>query len=265
MIWCSGTRLAQTCNMRTSHITMTVFALSVGSTAQVVADTGSLSNVATRAASTSPTISSAQSPATLMSTAPRYAFGMRVGGYGFRQSEGDRRNGWEDCRMNGIGAFGEYTISKHAFVEAGADLYFSETFPMAPTEEPVMDRMSGLFSLAGGLRMFPRKRVSSYVQLGVGLELTKVGMVAEGVSDNFALPVGFVGIGGDVKLTSRLRIGANLRAYVMGHFPHSHEDSHEHGPIAKHDDGVLPVAEPTELSPVPEAAAQAQFYLRYSL
>ncbi len=170
--------------------------------------------------------------------------------------------------MNGIGAFGEYALSRHAFVEAGADLYFAETFPLAPAEQQDMDRMSGLFSVAGGLRMHPAGRVSSYVQLGVGLELTKVAMVEQGVSDSFALPVGFVGVGADIKISSRLRLGANLRAYVMGHFPHDHTATHDHdtiGTAARHDDGVLPASEAIELSPEPEAAAQAQFYLRYAL
>ena len=31
--------------------------------------------------------------------------GARIGGYGFRRDEGDRRSAWDECRMNGLGVF----------------------------------------------------------------------------------------------------------------------------------------------------------------
>lgn len=119
-----------------------------------------------------------------------------------------------------------------------------------------MDRISGLFTVAGGLRMFPGSRVSSYVQVGTGLELTQVRMDIGGHvhSGRFALPVGFVGAGGDLGIGQRLRLGMNLRAYVMGHFDHDL------------DAATAAALEPTaDLEARPEVAAQAQFYVRYHL
>ena len=191
-----------------------------------------------------------------------YSFGMRVGGYGFRQPEGAD---WNDCRMSGIGAFGERSIGRHAFVEGGADLYFAETQETALPVPQGMDRMSGLFTVAGGLRMFPGARASTYVQLGAGLELTEVRMT-EGDHQHahtLALPMGFVGIGADLKISRRLHLGASLRTYVMGHFAHDHGAETGALPVAKHD-GTYPADAPA-MTPEPEAAAQGQFYVRYTL
>ena len=189
-----------------------------------------------------------------------YAFGARVGGYGFRSVEGDRRNAWNDCRMNGMGVFGEKHLTRNAFVEAGADLYFSESFPLEPAEgEDTMDRLSGLLTVAGGMRMFPASRISSYVQIGAGVEMTKVTMTtaAHEMTDDRVLPMGFVGFGGDLRIGARTYLGMNLRAYLMGHFDHAHSEGNDASPLGAE-------MEP-QMSVSPEAAAQAQFYLRYDL
>ena len=74
-----------------------------------------------------------------------YSFGARVGGYGFRRDEGDKRSAWDECRMNGMGVFGTRTVRGALFVEGGLDLYFSETFPL-----PVADDLPTRLDLADG-------------------------------------------------------------------------------------------------------------------
>lgn len=195
------------------------------------------------------------------------SFGVRVGGYGFRRTEGDRRNAWDDCRMNGMGAFAVRNLGRNAFVEGGVDLYFSEAFPLEPAEgEDSMDRLSSLFTIAGGLRMAPAARISAYAQVGGGLELTKVEIEPLGgatIKDERALPVGFVGVGGDLRVSERLRLGMNLRAYVMGHFEHGHDGAHA---IARDQDDAVPSNGADHgLAVEPEVAAQGQFYVQYAL
>ena len=73
--------------------------------------------------------------APLAAANPVDTVGACVGGYGFRTPQGatDVRDGWNDCRMNGIGVFARKDVG-FVNVEGGADIYFSESFPMqAPT------------------------------------------------------------------------------------------------------------------------------------
>jgi len=183
-----------------------------------------------------------------------YGFGFRVGGYGFRAPQADATHRWSDCRMNGVGVFGDRKLTRNAFVEAGADVYFADnTILSDPTQQPGMDRLSGLMSVAGGLRMAPGARLSGYAQVGVGVELTRVTMGGHSedpmvastplMEENAVFPLGFVGIGGDVRLTGRMRVGASFRTYLMAHFDHA--------------SGTM--------NAEPEAANQGQFYLRYAL
>lgn len=181
-----------------------------------------------------------------------HAFGVRVGGYGFRAPEADAAHRWSDCRMNGLGLFAERRLSHHAFVEAGTDVYFADTTILAdPQQAGGMDRLSGLFTVAAGLRMAPGARLSGYAQIGAGVELTRVSMgghdheamTGPAMEESGVYPLGFVGFGADVRLTGRLRAGASLRTYLMAHFDHGTDS----------------------LDPEPEAANQGQFFLRYSL
>src|SRR5262245_61310759 len=109
----------------------------------------------------------------VVKTAPKpatWAFGARVGGYGFRRDAGDSRSNWDECRMNGMGMFGERRFGRFAFVEAGLDIYFSESFPMQPNNQDLpIDRESGLVSAAIGLRAEGPWRTSGYAQLGAGV------------------------------------------------------------------------------------------------
>jgi hypothetical protein len=190
-----------------------------------------------------------------------YSFGARVGGYGFRQVEGDARSGWNDCRMNGIGIFAQRSLARAFFVEGATDVYFAESFPQAhdPSEDG-MDRLSGLLSVAAGARMMPTDRITGYVQLGGGLELTRVVMHHDGGESrrNDVMPMGFIGFGGSIRVGDKVRLGANLRVNMMAHYPHAHV---EH----THDEPEMEPAGPMPLDPEPEAAAQGQFFLSYDL
>lgn len=193
--------------------------------------------------------------ATISASSPLHiGFGARVGGYGFRQLHSEGGAIWTDCRMDGIGVFGEMGLGKVLFGEVGLDLYSANT---ETAREEGMDRVSTLVSAAIGARMFPKALVSPYVQVGIGGEVTQFQM-GDGPQDVSLLPMGFVGFGGDLKLGRHLRIGANFRMNMMGHFEHAHSDYVE----------VTTAAHTHDVSDMPvdfEPAAQAQFFLRYDL
>lgn len=186
--------------------------------------------------------------------------GARVGGYGFRNPERVDASGhvaWDECRMNGLGVFGRRGFGRF-FAEGGADMYFSETFPLpagADMDER-QERLSGLVTVAAGADLVRTKYFVGYAQLGAGLELTQFRFVhgEDTLEDSRALPLGFVGIGGEVRLGARTSLGANLRAHVMGNFDAAYEpDRDVWDPMTNH------------LDVRPEAAAQGQFYIAYSL
>ena len=190
--------------------------------------------------------------------------GARVGGYGFRNPGTVDAHGhvaWDDCRMNGVGVFARRPLGR-LFTEAGADLYFSESFPMATAAgEDGMDRMSGLLTVAIGADLVRTRHVTGYAQLGTGLELTRVAMTtADGAvhRDQRALPLGFIGVGGEVRLGARTGLGFNLRTHVMGHFGHDGS-----GQVLDAAATAGPAAGTISVSP--EIAAQGQFYIAYRL
>jgi hypothetical protein len=191
-----------------------------------------------------------------------YSFGARVGGYGFRRSAGDSRSDWDECRMNGLGLFGERRLGDHLFVETGVDLYFSESFPMQPSEGDLpIDRMSGLVTAAAGLRAHASSRVSGYAQLGVGLELTHVSVPYDDheITDQLAMPTGFIGIGGDVRISGKTYIGANFRANLMGNF------EYDPAKLDMQSGWTTPPSADEVFDPSVDIAAQGQFYLRRDL
>lgn len=180
--------------------------------------------------------------------------GVRVGGYGFREQaaadamDSGSTTGWNACRMNGIGVFADYPVSRVFFVGAGLDTYFSESFPTGEASgsyDTPIDRVSGILSVAAGARMFPDALISPYVQLGVGGELTRVRLPALGLEDTAALPMAFFGAGATLRLGDHARLGAHLRVNAMGYY----------------DDAQFQ----RELSPEAELATQAQFFAAYEL
>jgi hypothetical protein len=228
-----------------------ILALSLSTTASVSATAAADSRPAEEAGPTS--VSARVTP---------YSFGARVGGYGFRREDGDRRNAWDECRMNGFGLFGERRFGGPLFVEGGLDLYFSESFPLPDTEADLpIDRVSSLVTTAIGLRADGPWRTSGYAQLGVGLELTRVSVPygEDRITDQKALPAGFLGIGGDVRVGDRTHLGANFRAHVMGNFDYDPDD------LEMQPGWTTPPAAEEVFAPSPDAAAQVQFYVRRDL
>jgi hypothetical protein len=194
---------------------------------------------------------------TTRAPAPTYSFGVRIGGYGFRhEGSGD----WNECRMGGLGVFGHRALRGPLFVEAGLDTYASQ--PATVTTDLPIDRQSALLSLAAGVRTDLTSWMRGYVQIGAGVELTRVAVpYGDGttIRDNKALPDGFVGVGADIRLARATYIGASLRTLVMGNFAY--------------DPARLQMANPWVAAPSPnqvfdaspDLAMQGQFYLRHDL
>lgn len=174
----------------------------------------------------------------------RYAFGVRAGGYGFRNTEDPEAGAWDDCRMQGAGLFAQRSFTRHLFAELAFDLYTAEQATPVADMPAAMDRISGITTLAGGARV-PWRWVQPYVQLGVGLEVTRVEMPAHDATDRALLPVGFLGVGAELLATEHLSIGVNARTNVMKHFDHGEGGGEMTGEL--------------------EAAAQGQLFLKYQL
>ena len=188
--------------------------------------------------------------------------GFRVGGYGFRREGSSGENSaWDVCRMNGLGLFGNRTVSGPLFVEAGLDTYFS-TNQGQSTDLPI-DRQSALVSVAGGVRTQVTSWLGGYAQLGVGLELTRVAVPYgdSTIRDNKALPDGFFGIGGDLRIAKGTYIGASLRTLVMGNFDYDPTKLQ----MSSSSQWVAPPKASDVFSASPGFAAQGQFYLRHDL
>jgi hypothetical protein len=188
--------------------------------------------------------------------------GARVGGYGFRNPDSvDTTSGhvaWDECRMNGLGVFGRRGVGRW-FGEAGVDLYFSEAFPLPAAEMAdgeSIDRLSGLTTIAAGANVIETQHVIGYAQIGVGVELTQFRFQHgdDTLATRRALPMGFVGVGGELRVGSRTSFGASLRAHIMGNFNAAYQANRDvWDPMTNH------------LEVAPEAAAQGQFYVAYRL
>lgn len=193
-------------------------------------------------------------PVVTASSPVKYSFGARAGGYGFRNTQHAGLGEWDDCRMDGAGVFAQRSFTRHLFAEAGFDLYSARD--ATPTDEmpAPMDRISGITTVAGGARV-PWRWVSPYVQLGVGLEVTRVRMPEHGMDDRALVPMGFFGFGAELRATEHLSLGANVRTNVMKHYIHG-GDGHTHD-----------AAEPdhSEMKGEFDAAAQGQLFLKYEI
>ncbi len=186
--------------------------------------------------------------------------GFRIGGYGFRR-EGtpSQTQSWDECRMNGLGLFGNRTVRGPLFVEAGLDTYFS-TNQAQPTDLPI-DRQSALVSVAGGVRTQVTSWLRGYAQLGVGLELTRVAVPYgdSTIRDSKALPDGFLGIGGDIRIARGTYVGASMRTLVMGNF------DYDPARLQMTNAWVAPPRASDVFAASPSFAAQGQFYVRRDL
>ena len=191
-----------------------------------------------------------------------HSIGARVGGYGFHRDDADARAAWDECRMNGIGIFAERRLGHRVFLEAGLDAYFSESFPMQdnPDDLPI-NRLSGLASIAAGVRTDLVWRLAGYVQVGTGLEFTRVSVpYADGeIRDQLVMPFAFIGVGGDIRIGDRTYLGMHLRTHAMGNF------EYDPAMLDAQPGWTTPPAAADVFDPSVDVAAQGQFYLRRSL
>jgi hypothetical protein len=204
-------------------------------------------------ASAEPTPTPAAPPAT-------YDVGVRIGGYGFRR-EGDNNpsTAWNECQMAGVGVFGSRAMRGPLFVEAALDMYSSSDLRPEGTENDLpVSRTSGLASAAIGARAILASRLRGFVQLGAGVELTRVSVpyADQMIRANKVMPEGFFGVGIDLRLTRSTYFGAQFRAHVMGNFDY---DSERLG-----SNWTMPTADEV-FDASPDAAAQGQFYFRHDL
>jgi hypothetical protein len=181
--------------------------------------------------------------------------GARIGGYGFREGvdaagQMSSETGWQACRMNGIGVFASRNLTRHFFLEGALDTYFTDNDAAvlgseSSSYDTPIDRVSGILSVAAGARVFPDAIVSPYVQLGLGGEVTRVRLPEVGMQDTALLPMGFFGVGANLRLGSRLRFTAVVKVNVMGYY----------------DDAQFQ----DQLDAKAELATQGQFALSYQL
>lgn len=194
---------------------------------------------------------------------PTYELGIRIGGYGFHR-DGDFRpgQGWSECRMNGFGVFGGRTLTGPLFVEAGLDMYSTANGPIGPEPGDLpIDRTSGLISTAIGARANIASWLRGYVQLGAGVELTRVSVPygEERIRDTKAMPEGFFGMGMDLKIMHGTYVGASLRALVMGNF------DYDQNRLDPNMGWVAPPPASDVFDASASVAAQGQFYVRHDL
>jgi hypothetical protein len=177
--------------------------------------------------------------------------GLRIGGYGFRETNNGTENsdtGWQACRMNGIGVYATHSLNKNFYLEGGLDTYFAGEFPTGEARgnyDTPIDRVSALLTVAVGARLWPDAVFSPYMQLGAGGEFTRARLPELGLEDKAILPMGFFGVGASIRAGDRLKLGAAFRVNAMGYY----------------DDDQFQM----EMSPTAELATQGQFFASYAL
>lgn len=199
-----------------------------------------------------PTIAAADSLEARATPPSTYDVGFRIGGYGFRRANGPD---WDECRMNGFGVFGSRALRGPLYLEAGLDAYFTKG-DARPTDLPI-DRESGLVSMAVGARTQFASWARGYLQLGAGMELTRVSVTTNDTTlrDNKVMPEGFFGVGIDLRVARGTYLGMSLRTLVMGNFDYD---------PAKLMNQWAPKPE-ILFDASPDVAAQGQFYVRRDL
>jgi hypothetical protein len=188
--------------------------------------------------------------------------GFRVGGYGFHREGDQSADSWTECRMNGVGVFASKTVRGPLFVEGALDAYVSQGFPTpVPEGDLPIDRMSGLISVAAGARTQLASRVRGYVQLGAGVEVTRVALdygEDKTLRDQKVMPEGFFGVGVDLRVGRATYVGASFRTLVMGNF------DYDPARLEMESQWVAPQAD-VVFDASPDLANQGQFYVRRDL
>lgn len=186
------------------------------------------------------------------SFALRPGFGVRIGGYGFRAVTENGDTTWFDCRMDGFGAFATLGIGDLMFGEVGVDAYQSTG---GAFEESGMERLDLSVQAAFGVKPFPGAVVRPFAQLGVGAAYVDVSFT-NGPEDIYGIyPMGFVGTGGEVAIGDHVKLGLNLRLYVLATIG-------DHLEVSRSEtDGQIHVAAPLE----PGLAGQGQLFARFDI
>jgi hypothetical protein len=202
------------------------------------------------------------SPSPEAAAAPEspYAMGLRIGGYGFRHETDAATTDWNECRMNGLGLFAQRGLRGPLFLEAGLDTYFS-IGQGAPTDLP-LDRQSALVSVAAGVRTNITPWLRGYIQLGAGVELTRLAVpYGDGttIRDDKVMPDGFFGAGGEIRIMRGTYIGATLRTHVMGNF------NYDPTRLQMSNQWVAAPQSSDVFKASPAFAEQGQFYVRKDL
>ncbi len=199
---------------------------------------------------------------TARSQAPSmYDIGARIGGYGFRRDGDNGSEAWTECQMGGVGVFASRKVRGPLFVEAGLDAYTSREEGL-PTDLPI-SRMSGIASIAGGARTNFTSWLRGFVQLGGGLELTRVSVPygeTDTIRDTKVMPTGFIGFGFDLRVAKRTYLGMNLRTLLMGNFNYSREQLE-----MNQNWGFTMPDKDTVFDASLDFAAQGQFFLRHDI
>ncbi|MCX5743594.1 MAG: hypothetical protein NT062_13970 [Proteobacteria bacterium] len=197
-------------------------------------------------------------------TSSTYDVGFRVGGYGFKREHDTSATSWTECRMDGFGVFASRALRGPFFVEGGVDVYASQNFPTPanPSDLPI-DRMSGLFSAAGGVRADVTSWLRGYLQVGAGVEVTRVAVVYAAqnttIRDTKTMPEAFFGVGVDLKIARGTFVGASFRTLVMGNFEYDQQN------LTKPSPWMAAPSAATVFDASPDLAAQGQFYVRRDL
>lgn len=208
-----------------------------------------------------PQLAGADTVVTSRAEPAMYDLGIRVGGYGFRREGDNSDEGWTECQMGGLGVFASRTLRGPLFVEAGIDAYTSRGDGL-PEDLPI-SRMSGIATVAGGARTHFTSWLRGFVQLGGGVELTRVSVPYgedQTIRDTQVLPTGFIGFGLDVRLGKKTYVGMNVRTHAMGNFNYKREELE-----MKEAWGFTTPDEETVFAPSLDFAAQGQFYVRRDL
>ena len=192
---------------------------------------------------------------------PTWSVGARIGGYGFRREGNvDFTGKWDECRMNGVGVFVNRTVHGPILLEGGLDTYFSSTD--REPQDLQIDRSSALISAAAGVRLDFTSWLTGWVQLGAGAELTKLSVPYgdDAIRADKILPEGFFGVGGDIKVTRAVHLGASIRTLVMGNFNYDPQRLN----MSSQAWTSTPTADQV-FAATPSLAAQGQFYMRYDM
>lgn len=200
-------------------------------------------------------------PIVKQSVPAMYDVGARVGGYGFRREGDNSDEAWTECQMGGVGVFASRRLPGPLFVEVGLDAYTSRNEGL-PMDLPI-SRMSGIATVAGGARTSVTSWLRGFVQLGAGVELTRVSVPYgedETIRDTQVMPTGFIGFGVDVRLGKKTYLGMNVRTHLMGNFNYQREDLEMNETWGFTTPGADEVFDPSL-----DFAAQGQFYVRRDL